>query len=225
MPEPSAPFSASPPTLTLGAGAAAYDEAVTKARDEGWAERLFAKDTSLWSSDARVQAGHRRAARLARRPGPLHRPDRRPRGLRRGDPRRRLHDRDRRRHGRQQPRPGRAPRRRSARTRTGSSLRVLDSTDPAAVAAAVDDLDPLATLLIVASKSGTTTEPLAFLADAWARDEAALRAHHAPRFEHAGELIVAITDPGQERRGDPPPRRRSARSSSTRPTSAAGTPR
>ena len=30
---------------------------------------------------------------------------------------------------------------------------------------------------------------------------------HAPRNEHAGELMVAITDPGQERRGDPPPRR------------------
>ena len=30
-----------------------------------------------------------------------------------------------------------------------------------AVAAAVHDLDPLATLFIVATKSGTTTEPLA----------------------------------------------------------------
>jgi glucose-6-phosphate isomerase len=76
-------------------------------------------------------------------------------------------------------------------------LRVLDSTDPAAVAATVDDLDPLATLFIVASKSGTTTEPLAFLADAWDRIERALRSHHAPRNEHAGELIAAITDPGR----------------------------
>ncbi|HXI45855.1 MAG TPA: hypothetical protein VNH13_06100, partial [Candidatus Acidoferrales bacterium] len=32
-------------------------------------------------------------------------------------------------------------------------LRILDSTDPAAVAATVDDLDPLQTLWIVASKS------------------------------------------------------------------------
>ena len=76
-------------------------------------------------------------------------------------------------------------------------LRVLDSTDPAAVAASVDDLDPLATLWIVASKSGTTTEPLAFQADAWDRAERALRAHHAPRREHAAELMVAITDPGR----------------------------
>ena len=77
------------------------------------------------------------------------------------------------------------------------ALRVLDSTDPVTVAATVDDLDPLATLVIVASKSGTTTEPLAFLADAWDRVEGALRARHAPRFEHAGEMIVAISDPGK----------------------------
>ena len=44
------------------------------------------------------------------------------------------------------------------------------------MAATVDDLDPLATLWIVASKSGTTTEPLAFQADAWDRAEAALDA-------------------------------------------------
>ena len=43
-------------------------------------------------------------------------------------------------------------------------LRVLDSTDPAAVGAVFDDLDPLKTLVIIASKSGTTTEPNAFLA-------------------------------------------------------------
>ncbi len=74
-------------------------------------------------------------------------------------------------------------------------LRVLDSTDPAAVAAVVDDLDPLSTLWIVASKSGTTTEPLAFLADAWARVEEALAV--AGSSQQPGEFIVAITDPGK----------------------------
>jgi transaldolase/glucose-6-phosphate isomerase len=74
-------------------------------------------------------------------------------------------------------------------------LRILDSTDPAAVAATVDDLDPLQTLWIVASKSGTTTEPLAFLADAWARVEAALEA--AGSDQRPGEFFVAITDPGR----------------------------
>jgi transaldolase/glucose-6-phosphate isomerase len=75
-------------------------------------------------------------------------------------------------------------------------LRVLDSTDPAAVAAAVDDLDPLATLFIVATKSGTTTEPLAFQADAWARIRQALEQRHA-HDESPGALMAAITDPGR----------------------------
>ena len=74
-------------------------------------------------------------------------------------------------------------------------LRILDSTDPAAVAAAVDDLDPLQTLWIVASKSGTTTEPLAFMADAWARVDHALR--DPDPGEGPWECFVAITDPGK----------------------------
>jgi glucose-6-phosphate isomerase len=76
------------------------------------------------------------------------------------------------------------------------SIRVLDSTDPAAVRAAWDGLDPLATLFIVGSKSGTTTETLAFGADAWQRIRDAL--HHAgERRESPGELMVAVTDPGK----------------------------
>jgi transaldolase/glucose-6-phosphate isomerase len=74
------------------------------------------------------------------------------------------------------------------------ALRVLDSTDPAAVAA-LDDLEPLETLWIVASKSGTTTEPLAFLADAWARIDAALEG--AISDQEPGEFIAVITDPGK----------------------------
>jgi transaldolase / glucose-6-phosphate isomerase len=196
MPDSAAPFSASPPSLTLGAGEAAYQKAATRARDEGWAERLFAKDTSLWSTDPRVQEA------IGERLGWLDAPD---------------HFTD-----RIAALEGFGEGARDAGFTTavvagmgGSSLapdvlnrtfgadedwlslRVLDSTDPAAVAATVDDLDPLATLFIVASKSGTTTEPLAFLADAWARIEKALRDHHAPRFAHAGEMIVAVSDPGK----------------------------
>ena len=74
-------------------------------------------------------------------------------------------------------------------------LRILDSTDPAAVAATVDDLDPLETLWIVASKSGTTTEPLAFMADAWARVERALEERRAD--QRPGEFFAVITDPGK----------------------------
>jgi glucose-6-phosphate isomerase len=74
-------------------------------------------------------------------------------------------------------------------------LRVLDTTDPAGVAATVDDLDPLQTLWIVASKSGTTTEPLAFQADRWAAVEAALEQRGSD--QRPGEFFVAITDPGK----------------------------
>jgi hypothetical protein len=74
-------------------------------------------------------------------------------------------------------------------------LRILDSTDPAAVAAVVDDLDPLETLWIVASKSGTTTEPLAFMADAWARVERALEERDSD--QQPGEFFAVITDPGK----------------------------
>ncbi len=75
------------------------------------------------------------------------------------------------------------------------NLRILDSTDPAAVAATVDDLDPLSTLWIVASKSGATTEPLAFLADAWARITTALE--ESGSDQKPGDFVVAITDPGK----------------------------
>jgi glucose-6-phosphate isomerase len=184
------------PGLSLGEHTAAFEAAVDRAREEKWAERLFARDPSLWSSDARVQAAI--GDRLGWLDAPAHFSEQIPalEGFGEGI--------------------------RDAGFTTaivagmgGSSLapdvlaktfgtaegwlqlRVLDSTDPAAVAATVDDLDPLATLFIVASKSGTTTEPLAFEADAWARIEAALRSHHAPRNEHAGELMIAITDPGK----------------------------
>ena len=86
---------------------------------------------------------------------------------------------------------------RSARSRATSTLRILDSTDPAYVSATLDDLDPLRTLVIIASKSGTTTEPNAFLAYAWDRAERALKAvpHHT--YEHPGAYFAIITDPGK----------------------------
>jgi glucose-6-phosphate isomerase len=74
--------------------------------------------------------------------------------------------------------------------RAGVELRVLDSTDPVAVAAAGAGVDPERALYIVSSKSGATVETLAFLDHFWAQAEAALGAGAAgPRF-------VAITDPG-----------------------------
>ncbi len=69
-------------------------------------------------------------------------------------------------------------------------LAVLDSTDPAAVAAYADKLDPAKTLFIVSSKSGTTVEVLSFFKYFYTRAVKVLRK------EKAGEHFIAITDPG-----------------------------
>jgi transaldolase/glucose-6-phosphate isomerase len=171
-----------------------FDAVVDHARRDAWAERLMARDSSLWSADPTVQAA------IAERFGWLDAPDH---------------------FGRQTPALeafGDKARVDGFSTAVvmgmgGSSLapevlhrtfgsaegyldiRILDSTDPAAVAATVDDLDPLQTLWIVASKSGTTTEPLAFLADAWSRVGHALRERGSD--QGPGDFFVAITDPGK----------------------------
>jgi glucose-6-phosphate isomerase len=87
--------------------------------------------------------------------------------------------------------------------RDGIPVRVLDSTDPAAVAAALDDLDPLRTLFIVSTKSGTTAESISFQAYQWARIHDALRASSADRGEKPGDFMVAITDPDRSLRSIP----------------------
>ena len=180
-------------TLHLGtAEGRALDELIARAEEEGWAERLFDGDTSLWTDDPDVAAG------IADRLGWLDAPD----------------------HFGEQAAAiegfgdgvddagfdtavvmgmggsSLAPdvfRRTFGTTDDYLELRILDSTDPAAVAAVVDDLDPLETLWIVASKSGTTTEPLAFLADAWSRVEAELESRGSD--QEPGEFFAVITDP------------------------------
>jgi glucose-6-phosphate isomerase len=193
------PDHASPPTLDLGLDLpgelrATWDEAVTRARDEHWAERLFDRDPSLWSSDPRI--AETISDRLGWLDAPAHFTTQIPalEGFAQGA--------------------------REAGFRTavvmgmgGSSLapdvlvrtfgiargavavRILDSTDPDNVGRVLDDIDPLSTLFIVASKSGTTTEPLAFQAEAWARIEAAMRARGAN--DSPAMLMAAITDPGK----------------------------
>ena len=187
----------SPPRFTLGEGQAAFDAACDRARDESWANRLFDRDTTLWSGDPDVQAA------IAERLGWLDAPDHftdRIAGLEGfGDG------------------IGAAGFTTAVVAGMGGSslapdvlyrtfgsqdgylaLRILDSTDPAYVSATVGDLDPLTTLTIIASKSGTTTEPNAFLADAWARAEAAMEAlEHHHSYDNAGATVVAVTDPGK----------------------------
>jgi len=71
---------------------------------------------------------------------------------------------------------------------THPALTVLDSTHPAAVEAVATAIDPAKTLFVVASKSGTTIEPLSFFEFFWQQvDEAT---------ETPGPQFVAITDPG-----------------------------
>lgn len=71
----------------------------------------------------------------------------------------------------------------------GLPLIVLDTTDPFTVATLDQRVDIASTLFIVASKSGTTAEPLAFCDYFYDRVRAV-------KGQDAGENFVAITDPG-----------------------------
>jgi transaldolase/glucose-6-phosphate isomerase len=187
---------AQPPAFALGSTTAAYDAVVGEAREREWATRLFARDVSLWTTESKVGAAI--ADRLGWLDAPTHFTDDIA-GLE-----------------------GFGDGIVAAGFTTavvagmgGSSLapdvlhqtfgsqdgylalRVLDSTDPDAVSAVLDDLDPLRTLILVASKSGTTVEPNAFLAAAWDRAARALDAisHHS--WQNPGATVAAITDPGK----------------------------
>src|SRR6478609_3657627 len=195
MPDPVS-TTLSAPRLALGEATAEYEAAVERARTEEWVNRLFARDVSLWTSDPRVGEG------IADRLGWLDAPE----------------------HFTEQiaglegfgdavvdegfetavvAGMGGSSLAPDVLHRTFGSqegdlaLRILDSTDPDYVAATLDDLDPLRTLVLVASKSGTTTEPNAFAAYAWDRAHAALDAAHHRVYETPGSLFAAITDPGR----------------------------
>jgi glucose-6-phosphate isomerase len=169
------------------------DEAIARAVGERWASRVWERDTSLWSADPEVQG------RIAARLGWLDAPTAftaeaaelaafglslesegysdvlvlgmggsslAPEVLSLVYP----------------PEPGK-----------GLALHVLDSTHPEAVAAMDATLDPERTIRIVATKSGTTTETLAFLAHFWEREEQ--RVGRFPRSK-AGNGFISISDPG-----------------------------
>ncbi len=74
----------------------------------------------------------------------------------------------------------------------GLNLSVLDSTDPGAVAALTELIDPAKTLFIVATKSGGTAETHSFFKHFYNVTAAALGA------DKAGQQFVAITDPGSK---------------------------
>ncbi|MBM3665272.1 MAG: hypothetical protein FJW92_05725, partial [Actinobacteria bacterium] len=72
---------------------------------------------------------------------------------------------------------------------SGIELRILDSTDPVAVTRITEGVDPARCLAITSSKSGTTAEPLAFLAHV---EQFLADALGAAATDH----LIAITDPG-----------------------------
>ncbi|HEX3550857.1 MAG TPA: bifunctional transaldolase/phosoglucose isomerase [Candidatus Elarobacter sp.] len=78
------------------------------------------------------------------------------------------------------------------RTAGFPELHVLDSTDPQQIKALDDRLDIAKSLFIVASKSGTTTEPDAFFRYFFQRVVQTVGA------SNAAEHFVAITDPGTQ---------------------------
>jgi transaldolase/glucose-6-phosphate isomerase len=84
----------------------------------------------------------------------------------------------------------------------GTPVRVLDSTDPAAVAATLDDLNPTETLFIVSTKSGTTAESLSFQAYEWDRIAKVQEAAGVWPTE-PGNFMAAITDPDKSLRSIP----------------------
>ncbi len=199
MPDP-ASTALSAPRLALGDAAADYQAAVDRAGAEEWVNQLFARDVRLWSTDQRV--GEAIAERLGWLDAPAHFAEQIAGVEGFGDA---IVD-----EGYETAvvagmgGSSLAPdvlRRTFGSLEGYVALRILDSTDPATVSATFDDLDPLRTLVIVASKSGTTTEPNAFLAYAWARAEAALESIPHHRYEGPGAYFVAITDPGRSVEG------------------------
>ncbi|MCU0504434.1 MAG: hypothetical protein MUE82_01465 [Chloroflexi bacterium] len=175
---------------------AAFAAESRRAREQEWARRLFDRDTSLWTADGVV------AARIADRLGWLDAPT---------DFTERIASLE---------AFGDAIMGAGFTTALvagmgGSSLApqvfaslfpdvpdylkvvALDSTDPATVTSTFGALDPDTTLVIVATKSGTTTETVAFRAYAWHEFHDALKREHRGRRDLVGAFFVAITDEGK----------------------------
>jgi glucose-6-phosphate isomerase len=173
--------------------------ALQRAISEHWASRIWGRDTSLWTADAQV------AETIANRLGWLDAP---------GSFAEQLEELD-----------GFAQGIRDSgfsdaivcgmggsslaptvlahaypRSAHGLRLRVLDSTDPDAVRAVEPRAADRDTLHLIATKSGTTTETLAFLAHFW---ELAEQRTGLIRRGERGDGFAAITDPGASMRAIP----------------------
>jgi glucose-6-phosphate isomerase len=170
----------------------AWEAAMRLALDGGWAERIWERDTTVWTDEADV--GIKISARLGWLDAPAHF---RPvtddlRAFAEG-----LHD--------------AGIDRALVCGMGGSSLApevlglaypmgegampvgVLDSTDPETIGLATSTFSPEKSCYIIATKSGTTAETRAFLAHFWALEHAA---HHEVGSKDEGDHFVAISDPG-----------------------------
>lgn len=184
------------PALALGDAARAYDASVDEARGGDWATRLFDRDVTLWTQDEEV--GRAIAERLGWLDAPIDFADNVPALEAFGDA---IVD------------AGfttvvvagmggssLAPdvlHRTFGTTEGYLDLRILDSTDPDAVSALLDEGELVSTLFIIASKSGTTVEPNAFLTAAWERIHDEMDHYRHRVYETPGAFFVAITDPGK----------------------------
>ena len=114
---------------------------------------------------------------------------------------------------------------RSGRARATSTLRILDSTDPAAVAATVDDLDPLRTLVHRRHEVGHDDRADRVPGRRLGAGRGGARRDRAPHLRGARAPSSRRSPIPARASRRSPTTTTSARSSSTRPTSAAGTPR
>ena len=175
-------------------------------RRERWAERLFDRDTRLWTDDPTSQAAI--ADRLGWLDAPAHftAADRRARGLRRRHPRRGLHDRGRRWAW-------------AASSLAPDVLRRTFGTPEGWLDAARPRLDrpggrrprPSTTSTRSRRSGSSPASPARRPSRSRSRPTpgraSRRRSRRAGRDQTPGEFFVAITDPGQEPRRDPPPRR------------------
>ena len=174
--------------LDLGDGHAAVEKRLARLDDQGFAFKLWHKDASLWTSDRKSQQQIRGAlgwlhvaekmeshlAALGRFVDEIHEAGFRhvvDLGMGGSSLAPLLFART--------FKPGQG----------GLPLTVLDTTDPATIRHVAQSVPIAKTLFIVASKSGTTAEPLAFGEYFYAQ----VRKHKGRR---AGENFVVITDPG-----------------------------
>lgn len=169
-------------TLHLGAHQKAVDDAITRIEKEKFVERIWAKDTTLWKNDdvhkkiiANALGWLGVAEDMTKHAAELQQFAESVRGefshfvvLGMGG--------------------SSLCSEVTKRVFNAAKLLVLDSTVPEAVRALEDQIDVAKTLFIVASKSGTTTEPAMFHRYFYDRVKSV-------KGDRAGENFIAVTDP------------------------------